>query len=49
MYGKLIDFIVDTGPREQVFSTVVDWSVDDPGVLREGAGSLARLSEYMDI
>jgi len=49
MYGNLIDFIVDAGPRQQVFSTVVDWSVEEPCILREGAGSLEHLSEYMDI
>ena len=49
MYGNLIDFIVDAGPRQQVFSTVVDWSVEEPCILREGAGSLEHLSGYMDI
>lgn len=48
-YGKFIDFIVDVGPREEIFSTVVDWCGDEPCVLREGAGSLDDLAEYMEI
>jgi len=48
-FGKLIDFVVDNGPRELIFSTVVDWTGDAPSVLREGAGSLDALSEYMEI
>ena len=49
MYGKLIDFVVEAGAREQIFSTVVDWSSEEPCVLREGAGSLDELGNYIDL
>jgi len=48
-YAKFIDFVVDAGPREEVFSTVVDMASDEPTVIREGSGSLDDLAEFIDI
>ena len=48
-YGSVIDFVVDAGVKEDIFSTVVDWTSDEPKVLREGAGSLEMLGNYMDL
>ncbi len=39
-YGKIVDIVVDGGPRGNVATTVVDLTGDEPQIVREGAGQL---------
>lgn len=42
-YGKRVKGVVDTGPLEQEFSTVLDMSDFPPEVIREGKGPIGDL------
>ncbi|MEO1234810.1 MAG: L-threonylcarbamoyladenylate synthase [Myxococcota bacterium] len=42
--GTEVDLVLDAGLLKGVPSTVVDWSGDEPVLIREGAGDVAALS-----
>lgn len=42
--GTEVDLVLDAGILRGVPSTIIDWSGDEPEVLREGAGDVALLS-----
>ncbi|OGH01094.1 MAG: threonylcarbamoyl-AMP synthase [Candidatus Lambdaproteobacteria bacterium RIFOXYD1_FULL_56_27] len=45
-YGRLVDLIVDGGDLTIAESSVLDFSVDPPQIIRAGVGDLSWLEEY---
>jgi tRNA threonylcarbamoyl adenosine modification protein (Sua5/YciO/YrdC/YwlC family) len=43
-FGKLVDLVIDGGPGGMIPSTVIDFTSDEPTVIREGAGEWQDLT-----
>ncbi|HEU4470892.1 MAG TPA: L-threonylcarbamoyladenylate synthase [Flavisolibacter sp.] len=44
LFGKLVDVVIDGGPGGIVPSTIVDFTAEEPEILREGAGAFGSYS-----